>query len=403
MSSFGLTTLDTIEVIPRGKKIALPVDPTSLAFYLGFTGKAFWYAVRNRDAMYQTFKKPKASGGFRTLHNPSQFMRILGKQLRRKILTPLCNELGPHVTAYRTGQSTLDAAKRHLVDCTVCAPADAPHTCGFMPDGNGHVRKLGASGCPACQPVPPHACPRSGVKIHLDLSDFFGSTRQSWIRGYLHKERGYSHQLSSLMATLLTVTLEDEKHRRWAGVPQGGKASGDITNLVADWLLDKPLMAMLAAQPQKWVYSRYADDLYLTCETSVSYADVNTFLEDVRRVIRKSGYRINEKKTHVQRPHKQQKLLGIVLNQKLNMPKDEYRRFRAMLHRCWCDGFEGVAAKMNKSSAGELQGWIEGKLAYFSNIAPQRARELKIAYNQAQLKHPAGSEMTFTFGKVVVP
>jgi hypothetical protein len=209
------------------------------------------------------------------------------------------------------------------------------------------------------------------VKIHLDLSDFFGSTRQSWIRNYLHRELDYNHEVSGLLATLLTVTLEDEKGRKWAGVPQGGKASGDITNLVADWRLDRPMQQMLATQAHQWTYSRYADDLYLTCPVNVPYDETNKFLEDVRRVIRASGYRVNEKKTHVQRPHKQQKLLGVVLNQKLNMPKDE------------------------------LQGWIEGKLAYFTNIAPQRARELKVAYAQAQHRHPLGSEMTFTFGKVV--
>ena len=404
MSSFLSTTLDTFEVVPRGKDEPVLVDPHSLAYHLGFSGRALWYAVRFRDALYKTFDKPKASGGTRTIHAPSPYMRLIGKQLRRKFLTPECDELGLHVTAYRKGQSTLDAAKRHLLPCPTCAPADGEHTCSFVGDATGHVRKIDVATCAACVPVPKHACPRRGVKIHMDLSDFFGSTKRSWIRGYLHGDLGYSHQVSSLVSQLLTVTLKDDNRKTvHHGVPQGGKASGDITNLVADIRLDTPMLGMLKKESVSWVYSRYADDLYFSCPDNVPYAATNVFLEKVRHVIRSSGYRINEKKTHVQRAHKQQKLLGVVLNQKLNMPRNEYRRFRAMLHRCWCDGFEVVATRMNKSSGAELQGWIEGKLAYYTNLSPQRAKELKLRYQLAQAKFPAGSEMSFTFGTAVTP
>lgn len=396
MSSFQSNTLESFEFKPQ-EKLPVMFDPIALAFRLGFTGKALWYAVMHRDSMYQSFKKPKASGGFRTLHNPNPFMRIIGKQLRRKLLLTLCADLGPHVTAYRAGQSTLDAAKRHLVECATCAPADGVHTCAVAADDQGHVRKLGTAGCTACAPVPQHVCPRKGVKIHMDLKDFFGSTRRSWIRNYIHQELGYSHQVAGLMATLLTVTLTDEKGRKRHGVPQGGTASGDITNLVADHRLDRPL---LKALPAKWTYSRYADDIYLSCTENTSREETDAVLNAVREVVKQSGYRVNEKKTHVQRAHRQQRLLGVVLNQKLNIPRGEYRRMRAIIHRCWCDGFEPTATKMKKSSGDELKGWIEGKLSYYAKISPRRTAELKEQLRAATEKHQ-DTEMSFTFGKVV--
>ena len=397
MSSYRFTSLETIEVLPKKKSGPLLIDSVTLAFFLGFTNKALWYAVAQPLAHYTVFTKVKASGGLRTLHNPSPFMRLIGINIRRKILKPLCDQLGPHVTAYRIGQSTVQAAERHLEDCAVCAPADGEHTCWFETDGLGHARKKNANNCTACYPVKPHDCPRRGVKIHLDLSDFFGSTKRSWIRKYFHEVCGYNHEVSGLLASLLTVPLEDATRRRepWRGVPQGGKASGDITNLVADWLLDGPLMAML---PKDVTYSRYADDLYFSTPRNLSFDETNQLLNRIRTVIRRSGYRVNEKKTHVQRAHKQQKLLGVVLNQKLNIPRTEYRYMRTVLNHCYWNGFEPVAAKKKLSSGAELRGWLEGKLAYYANVSPYREKDLRARYEMAKEKHQVGSELTFTFG-----
>ena len=392
MASYKLTTLETTTVDDENQ--LLLIDDWTLAFHLGFSGKALWFATRHRDQLYRTFTKPKASGGVRTIHNPSPLIRVITKQIRRKMLLPQCEKLGDHVTAYRKGRGITAAAQRHLAPCETCATRDAEHTCTFAADENGHVRKVYPNDCVACRPVPDHKCPRRGVKVHMDLSDFFGSTRRAWIRKYFHETLGYNHFVSGMLAQLLTVTLKDASGREYAGVPQGGKASGDITNLVADQRLDQP---MLKALPEGWTYSRYADDLYFSHPEDLSREEVNRMMNKARAVIRKSGYRVNEKKSHVQRAHRQQKLLGAVLNQKISIPKDVYRRMRALLRTCWRDGFEPVAIKMGKSGGPELQGWIEGKLAYFSSISPNRMRDLKARYELAKAKHPEGSEMSFTF------
>ena len=147
----------------------------------------------------------------------------------------------------------------------------------------------------------------------------------------------------------------------------------------------------------------FRSDLYFSHTENLPREEVNRAMNKIRAVVRKSGYRVNEKKTRVQRPHRQQKLLGIVINEKISIPRDLYKRMRAMLHHCLVEGFEPVAAKMGKSGGPELQGWIEGKLAYFSSVCPQQTRALKARYELAKAKHPDGSEMSFSFEKTNSP
>ena len=132
MSSYKTTTLERLEFsLPtlQVEKLPLVIDDWTLAFRLGFRGKTFWYIHNNRDRMYKEFKIHKASGGLRTIHNPSAVMRVFSQQLRTRILLPLCAGLGPHVSAYQLGKSTVDAAREHVLPCPLCEPHDVEHTC----------------------------------------------------------------------------------------------------------------------------------------------------------------------------------------------------------------------------------------------------------------------------------
>lgn len=392
MATFKTTKLERIEFEPpkiKLDKLPLVIDDWTLAFRLGFTGRALWFILNNRDKQYKVFKIKKASGGLRTVHNPSPIMRLITKQVRSRILLPLCEQLGPHVGAYQVGKSTRDTAKQHLFSCEVCDKSDQPHTCQttLEPSGKGYqLIRTGTTTCPACQPVPKHDCTRRGVKIHMDLKDFFPSTRRSFIRKYFHEVVGYNHYVSGLLAQLLTVTLENPKtKKKYSGVPQGSLASGDICNLVADWKLDGPLLKALPG----WRYSRYADDLYFSHPENLSREEVDKVIATITQVVVDAGYRVNRRKLHVQRPNRRQKILGIVLNQKVNIPRESYRKFRSLLHNCVKDGFQAQVKRAKKESVGQLHSWIAGKIAYFAMVAPERANKLRLIYSHARTLHEA--------------
>lgn len=402
MPAYSKTTLERLEVRPlqnRPNKLPLIADDWSLSFRLGFRARIVWYALLNRDRMYKRHLIKKATGGLREIHNPNKLMRLIGKQLRSRILLPLCEQLGPHVTAYQLGKSTRDAAQRHLHACAVCSDHDQAHTCSLSIKEEGQkyqVVRAGAEGCVACGPVTPHACTRRGVKLKFDLKNFFGSTRRSWVRKYFHEVVGYNHHASSLLAQLMTVTLVDRrKKKKYAGVPQGSKTSGDICNLVAAHRLDPLIMR---ATPG-WTYSRYADDLYFSHPENLSREEVDATINRIVRAVQESGYRVNKKKLRVQRPHRQQKLLGIVLNNKLNVPAQQYRRLRAIVHNCYTHGFDSQYLKAKQENVNAFKSWLEGNINYVSQISPHKGARLKLVYAAAKQKHAAQFSGGFTLQK----
>lgn len=384
----SLEIIDTPE--PTHPDLPLVIDDISLAFRLGFRAKTMWWLMLKPSAAYKPFQIPKASGGIRQIHAPSPAMRVLLKNLRHRFLLPVVDELGEHVTAYRLGQGVVDAAKRHIHPCAVCAEYDVPHTCcvSFHEKESGSYKLVKSEGCKACLQPPAHkGCARRGVKIHLDLKDFFGNTRASWVREYLREDLGYSERVANHMATLMTTPLTLERKQgpiKIRGVPQGAPTSGDICNLVAAKRLDEPVLRLL--KDTDWRYSRYADDLYLSHPENLPKDAVSGIIEMIRVCVNDAGWRLNNKKIQVQRPKNQQRLLGVSINRVPNIPNQEYRRVRVILHRCWHDGFEKVGLRYGKT-AGQMYAWLNGKLSWFSSINPNKTQRLKAVLESARNKH----------------
>jgi hypothetical protein len=365
--------LERIEVRePLIKGVPLIVDDWSLAFQLGFTGKTAWYIIHERASMYREFMLKKKSGGLRRTFDPTNLLRIFQKQLRARILFPLVSRLGPHVAAYQVGKSTLDAANWHLRECKICDDTTRPGT----------------------SPVK-HECPRRGVKFKMDLKDFFLSTRRSWIRQYFHEVVGYNHYVSSILGHLLTTSYKDERRKDRNGVPPGALTAGDICNLICDWKIDQPLMAAL---PTGWKYTRYADDLYFSYDAPLPSKEVNKIIRLASDTITGSGYRVNWKKLQVQHWSRPQRVLGININRKLNIPATEYRRMHMILYKAKKHGFQAQLTWAKKADVPELHAWITGKLNYYARFAPDKTNKLQRLYQEAKDANPSEEAAVFNFG-----
>lgn len=372
MPVYKQTELECTEVRTPAFDVPLIIDDWSLAFRLGFTGKTLWYIVDHRKDLYQEFMIKKNTGGMRRTFNPNTLMRVFQHQLRYHILLPLCNKLGDHVSAYRTGKSTLDAANMHLRECKICDETTKPHT----------------------NPVK-HACPRRGVKFKLDLKDFFLSTRRSFIRRYFHEVVGYNHYASSLLGQLLTTDYQDERRRNRTGVPPGALTAGDICNLVADWLIDQHILRELP----EWRYTRYADDLYFSSEKVLPERAVKNAIGKVKSIIRAGGYEVNNKKTRIQYWQDPQRMLGVNINRKLNMPAEDYNNLHRLLYFSNKLGFDAVLPRTKKSSVHELHSYFNGVLNYYDRFAPHKVQKLRRLYDGAKQKHGDGDVTSFEFVK----
>jgi hypothetical protein len=66
---------------------------------------------------------------------------------------------------------------------------------------------------------------------------------------------------------------------------------------------------------------------------------------------------------------------GIVVNDKLGIPREEVRRLRAILHAAKTIGL----AAQNREGHEHFESWLRGKIAYVSMIDPAKAEKLRAA------------------------
>ena len=117
-------------------------------------------------------------------------------------------------------------------------------------------------------------------------------------------------------------------------LPQGAPTSPHLANLVAR-RLDQRLVEL--SERLGWTYTRYADDLSFSGDT-----DPGELLPRVEAIVLDEQFRLARQKTRVRSRHQRQVVTGLVVNDRVRLPKPQRRRLRAMLHRarydpdlCW--------------------------------------------------------------------
>jgi RNA-directed DNA polymerase len=215
--------------------------------------------------------------------------------------------------------------------------------------------------------------------VNLDLSDFFPSITFPRVRG-LFQWAGYSPAAATLLALLTTESsrsaVEHDGTRYWVAVreralPQGACTSPAISNQIAR-RLDRRLAG--AAAKLGWRYTRYADDLTFSGDPAAK-ARTGFLLARVRRIVGEEGFRINEKKGRVQRSAARQEVTGIVVNEKLGVPREEVRRIRAILHAAQKTGL----AAQNRTGDTSFEARLRGKIGYVMMVDPAKGRALRAA------------------------
>jgi hypothetical protein len=122
----------------------------------------------------------------------------------------------------------------------------------------------------------------------------------------------------------------------------------------------------MASQSQ-WIYTRYADDLTFSTNSSENVSLVKT-LTKIYHIVKEEGFCIHTKKQRIQRPSGCQTVTGIVVNKKPGMGRKETRRLRAILHRAKTEGLKS----QNKDNIPHFEAWLRGKIAYLYMIDPKK-------------------------------
>lgn len=110
-------------------------------------------------------------------------------------------------------------------------------------------------------------------------------------------------------------------------VPQGAPTSPMLANIIT-FELDEKLTEL--AEDNNMLYTRYADDISFSHDEK-NY-DIFQHINRIKEFIQESKLIINDTKTRVMRRHKRQVVTGVVVNDKLSVPKWKWRNFKAQVH-----------------------------------------------------------------------
>jgi len=195
-------------------------------------------------------------------------------------------------------------------------------------------------------------CGRQWV-VNLDIKDFFPSVSRQ--------------QLVEVLAELLPDERECELVAdlvtRRGRLPQGAPTSPHLANLAVR-SMDHRLNEM--ARTFDWTYTRYADDMSFSGD-----AEPRSILSRARRIVSAEGFNLSERKTTMRGQHQRQSVTGLVVNEKVALPREKRRRLRAMLHRLERPG--ELDSGMVESLAT-----INGHLAFLAMVSPTEFAEQRV-------------------------
>lgn len=221
---------------------------------------------------YREVRIPKRSGGERVLHVPSDSL----KKVQRKILRGLLGKLKPHdaVHGFREGRSIVTNAKVHA---------------------------------------------GKSVVLRMDIRDFF--SRTAAIQVFVRMQVMGWDAAAAEMITRLT-TYRD-------GLPQGAPTSPQLSNVVLQ-LMDEKLHGLALSFGA--VYTRYADDLTFSFKEDLR-RNVGSLILYVQQVVEEFGYKLHtKKKLRISRQHQRMVVTGLVVNERVQLPRETRRKLRAVRH-----------------------------------------------------------------------
>ena len=160
--------------------------------------------------------------------------------------------------------------------------------------------------------------------LNVDIKDFFPSITRQMVEDVLTAAPlRCSTEAAQLLSGLCTV-IEPVGDV----LPQGFPTSPTLSNMVCR-KMDEELAA--AAQRIGATYSRYADDMTFSCDNDVLRTTGSFYLQ-VSTIVEKYGFRLNDRKTRLQRRGRRQQVTGIVVSHKVNVSREYARQIRSLLY-----------------------------------------------------------------------
>ena len=260
------------------------------------------------ESHYTAFRVAKRRGGSRVIEAPSTTLKHIQRYIRRYITARVT--LPDCVHGFRSGRSIITNARPHIGQQLV---------------------------------------------VRYDLRDFFGSVERSRVLSFFSR-LGYAETVARLLASLCTLR---------GTLPQGAPTSPDLANIAAI-RLDQRLSALAASRG--FTYTRYADDLTFSGSAIAAPASRRA----VEYIIRDSGFRPNDSKTAYLSQATRQRVTGLVVNARLNWPRDVRRWLRQEVYYLEKYGHASHAHRRGYTQA-HYREFVYGHVYALHSVRPDEA------------------------------
>ena len=283
----------------------------------------------------------------------------------------------------------------------------------ILSKGNGHIRLIEAPKprlkklqrqilTGILDRIPPHpsahgfvkgrsiktfAAPHAGRKVvlRMDLEDFFPTFAAARIQTFF-RTAGYPEPVADLLGGICTNDAPRELRREltqdaWTlysrpHLPQGAPASPALANLCT-YRVDCRLTGL--AESAGATYTRYADDLAFSGDEHFERR-VERFSTHVAAILLEEGLTVNHRKTRIMREDVRQHLAGIVVNQHVNVRRQDYDLLKATLTNCVRLG----PKSQNRAGHAGFRSHLEGRVGFVETINPARGQRLRTVLEQIQ-------------------
>ncbi|OOV25060.1 hypothetical protein BXU11_16040 [Flavobacterium sp. LM5] len=324
------------------KNLPIIFDAFHLAVMIGIQPYRIINLIRDRDALYHTYKIRKKSGGYRWIMSPQNDLKNIQNWIKTNILEKV--EIHESANGFTKDKSIITNANEHI---------------------------------------------GKEIVLNIDLYRFFDTITEKRVYG-LFKMLGYTEKLSYDLARLMCVNApkkywkeikkENKLNKKIIKLkspvlPQGAPTSPIISNLLAKNL---DISIFEYCNKSNLSYTRYADDMTISGDKK----DLPN-LKLIKGIIRKNGFTVNIKKIKYISNHKKQTVTGITVNNGLFVDKKILKEVNQELYYCIKFGYiNHLKFKFQNSKIkSNYKDWLYGKICFIYSVENKTGEELFKKFN----------------------
>ena len=204
--------------------------------------------------------------------------------------------------------------------------------------------------------------------LQMDLKDFFNSINGEWLKKMLLEVYPFRYIEESTLDNLIRASLLN------GALPQGSHLSPTLTNLAMVPIDHMITEALHNYDHHHYVYTRYADDITISCKEKFDPDEIITIIKYIFRTW-DVPFRINHTKTRFGSSAGRNYHLGLIINKdnKISIGHEKNQKFRAMIFNFCTVGNEWEIHDIQK---------MLGLISYYKAIEPAFVEKVLTKYGE---------------------